>query len=147
MIPEVLLAIFLAAGSIQPQQLAGESSQIDESNVRPCVVVSGVYVAGNVVNPRAVYPKQPLTLTQAIKLAGGVRSDARTNKVLFRQKDGAMVSVTVDLNEIGKHRTKDPILEPYDIVDVGGRGQPMPRLSYPTPDSRPLIPPGYRVIY
>jgi protein involved in polysaccharide export with SLBB domain len=114
------------------------------------VIVIGldpIYVAGDVVNPRAIYPKGQLTLTEAIKLAGGVRIDARTDKaVIYRQKDGATLNITIDLNEIRKQRAEDPILEPRDIVYLGA-GRPVPRLSYPSFDSRPLIPKGYRVIY
>jgi len=107
-----------------------------------------IYVVGNVVSPGGIFPKEPLTLTEAIRRAGGIRLDGKTDTVVIyrQQKDKAAVPVAIDLNEIKRHRTKDPILEPYDIVYVGP-GRPGPRLSYPNFDTRPLIPKGYRVIY
>ena len=109
-----------------------------------------IYIVGSVFNSREIYPKGPLTLTQAIKLAGGVISDASIRKVMiYRQKKDSpgMISIEVDLQEIRKHRAEDPILQPFDIVNVGATGQLIPRSPYPTFDSRPLIPPGLRVIH
>lgn len=107
-----------------------------------------IYVTGSVVSPRAIYPKEAITLMQAIKMAGGLRGDTNPGKVvIYRPKGDQVEHITVDLNEIRKHRTKDFILQLRDIVDVGGVGQIVPVNRYPTFDSRPLIPPGYRVIY
>jgi SLBB domain len=107
-----------------------------------------IYITGSVVNPLAIYPKEPLTLTQAIKLADGVRADAKTNKVvIYRKKDESTEEITIDLNEIRKHRTKDPVLQPFDIVNVpssGPRGSVRPYAIF---DSRPLIPLTNRIIY
>jgi protein involved in polysaccharide export with SLBB domain len=107
-----------------------------------------IYVTGNVVSPQAIYPKEPVTLMQAIKMAGGVITRPKTDKVvIYRSKGDQVEHIVVDLNEIRKHRTKDFILHLRDIVDVGGVGQIVPANKYPTFDSRPLIPRTYRVIY
>jgi polysaccharide export outer membrane protein len=111
-----------------------------------------IYVTGSVVTPRALYPKEPVTLMQAIKLAGGERTDAQTSKVVIhrQKKDSAgSISIQVNLETIRKHRAEDPILQPYDIVEVPSLSKPRvgPFMSYPTFDSRPLIPLGYRIIY
>lgn len=111
-----------------------------------------IYVTGSVVNPRAIYSKEPLTFRQAIKMVGGLRADAKKGKVLIyrRRTNGYLAEkIALDLNEIGKHRTRDFILQPGDIVVVGGVGvgQFLPTNRYPTFDSRPLIPRGYQVIH
>ena len=116
------------------------------------VIVTGldpVYIAGNVVNPQAIYPKSPVTLLQAIRLAGGVTTKMKIDKVViyrFRPNHDRAERISLDPNEIRNHRSQDPILEPYDIVDVGGSGQLVPgnRYRYPIFDSRPLIPLRYR---
>lgn len=109
-----------------------------------------IYVTGSVVNPRPIYSREPLTFRQAIKLAGGLRADAKKGKVLIyrRRPNGDLAEeFALDLNEIVRHRKKDFILQPGDTVVVGGVGQFLPTNRYPTFDSRPLIPRGYQVIY
>jgi polysaccharide biosynthesis/export protein len=109
-----------------------------------------IYVTGSVVHPRPIYSREPLTFRQAIKLAGGLRADAKKGKVLIyrRRPNGDLAEeIALDLNEIVRHRTKDFVLQPGDTVVVGGVGQFLPTNRYPTFDSRPLIPRGYRVIY
>ncbi len=111
-----------------------------------------IYIIGAVANPREIYLNKPLTLTEALKLAGDVRSDAKISKVIIhRQKKGSIegVSITVDLGAVRKHRAEDPILQLYDIVEVPSLGARRvgPPISYPTFDSRPLIPLGYSIIY
>ena len=111
-----------------------------------------IYVTGSVVNPRPIYSREPLTFRQAIKIAGGLRSDAKKGKVLIyrRRPNGDLAEeIALDLNDIVRHRTKDFILQPGDTVVVGGVGVDpfLPMNRYPTFDSRPLIPRGYQVIY
>ncbi len=62
---------------------------------------------------------------------------------------GVGFAIRADLVAIRKHRAEDPLLQPYDIVEVlpAGPRKSGPLLSYPTFDSRPLIPLPYRVIY
>jgi len=111
-----------------------------------------IYVTGSVVNPRPIYSREPLTFRQAIKIAGGLRADAKKGKVLIyrRRPNGDLAEeIALDLNDIVRHRTKDFILQPGDTVVVGGVGVDpfLPMNRYPTFDSRPLIPRGYQVIY
>jgi polysaccharide export outer membrane protein len=91
-----------------------------------------VYVIGSVVNPQAIYLKERLTLSQAIARVGGVVRDSRTDKVkIYRQTPGSSnrTQIIVDLKAISKHRAEDPVLEPYDIIEVpkhGGDGHKVP---------------------
>lgn len=142
---------------------SGESTVLNISDIGPgeekadpyivagdLVIVSvqePIYVVGSVVNPRAIYSKERVTLTQAIKLAGGVTSNSNTSKVvIYRPKKGLTgVSITVDYWAIRKHSAEDPTLQPFDIIYVGAGL--MPGFSHPIFDTRPLIPKEYRIIY
>jgi protein involved in polysaccharide export with SLBB domain len=109
---------------------------------------AAIYVVGSVVTPRTIYSKKPVTLMQAMKLAGGALRDAQVSKVVVHRQKKDSGDLQFDLAAIRKHRAEDPVLEANDIVFVpslGARtGWP---LRYPTFDPRPLIPRSYRVIY
>lgn len=80
-----------------------------------------VYVYGNVNKQGAVKIKEPLTLTQAIVLAQGLRPATKRDKVrVLRQKPGGgdREEIVYDLSKIDKAAAKDPYLEPNDIVAV-----------------------------
>lgn len=80
------------------------------------------YVVGNVVNEaEKISLKEPVTLTQAIAMAGGVSRNAKTSKVkIQRQKPGTPLRTELifDLKEIAANKTPDPVLQPNDIVEV-----------------------------
>jgi polysaccharide export outer membrane protein len=125
---------------------------LDAGDVVIATEEAPVYVVGSVMTPRAVYSKEPLTLSQAIKLAGGALRNAQVSKVMVhRQKtDPGDFSIQFDLGAIRKRRAEDPVLQPYDIVFVPSRDPQTvgPPIRYPTFfDTRPLIPRSYRVIY
>lgn len=84
-----------------------------------------VYVTGAVIAPQAMSMKEGMTLTRAIALAGGPTRDARTRKVhIYRVKDGMVgqLDLLLDLNAIKKHHAEDPVLQPFDIIDVRRKG-------------------------
>lgn len=83
--------------------------------------IGPIYVTGNVNNPQAIFRKEPLTLTRAIELAGGVLPDTRINRVaIYRAPEGRIGRevIRADLKAIKKHREEDPILQPYDVINV-----------------------------
>jgi protein involved in polysaccharide export with SLBB domain len=125
--------------------------QVEAGDIVIVTELDPIFVTGAVANQREIYFNQPLTLTEVLKLAGGVRADAKTSKVIIhrQKKNAAGISIEVDLEMIKKHRVEDPILQPFDIIEVSPLGPRKvgPPLLYPTFDSRPLIPPVYRVIY
>lgn len=81
-----------------------------------------VFVVGNVVSPRAVAMKEPITLSKAIAAAGGVLPDSKRDKVrLVRQDPSAPLEkreIIVDLGAIEKLRAEDIALQPNDIIEV-----------------------------
>lgn len=81
-----------------------------------------IYVYGNVAKQGQVIMKEPITLTQAIASAEGLRSATKKDNIrVLRQKAGnpEREEFVYDLNEIDKGKMADPYLEPNDIVAVG----------------------------
>ena len=80
-----------------------------------------VYVVGNVFMPLTISLKEPITLTRAIAMAGGLKQDTSKDKIrVLRQEPGTTIrkEIIVDLSAIEKKRSEDLALAPNDIVDV-----------------------------
>ena len=80
-----------------------------------------VYVVGNVFMPLTINLKEPITLTRAIAMAGGLKQDTRKDKIrVLRQEPGTTIrkEITIDLYAIEKKRSEDLALAPNDIIDV-----------------------------
>lgn len=80
-----------------------------------------VYVVGNVLSPRAIPLSEPITLTHAIAMAGGVSKDSKKDQIrIVRQESGSKTKkeILVDLNAIEKKRAEDIALLPNDVVHV-----------------------------
>jgi polysaccharide export outer membrane protein len=80
-----------------------------------------VYIVGNVFMPLTIPLREPITLTRAIAMAGGLKQDTRKDKIrVLRQEPGTSVrkEITVDLYAIEKKRSEDLALAPNDIIDV-----------------------------
>jgi protein involved in polysaccharide export with SLBB domain len=84
-----------------------------------------VCVVGNVLKPREVLFDGGLTVTQAIKQAGGIRHDRRDNEVLVISRtpdsQNGIREIYVDLKAIEKKPYKDLDLQDLDIVEVLSR--------------------------
>jgi polysaccharide export outer membrane protein len=84
-----------------------------------------VYVVGNVFTPISIPLREPLTLSRAVAMAGGVKQDSKKDKVrIVRQQPGTSTSqeIVVDLTSIEKKRAQDLALLPNDIIDVPTSG-------------------------
>ena len=84
-----------------------------------------VYVTGSVWSPQGVYMRDNLTLTRALGMVGGVRKEAKIDDIkIYRQKPGSaeQETIRVDLTAIKKNRAPDPLLQPYDVIDVPEAG-------------------------
>ena len=80
-----------------------------------------VYVVGNVFMPLTIPLREPVTLTRAIAMAGGLKQDTKKDKIrVLRQEPGSSTrkEITVDLSAIEKKASEDLALLPNDIVDV-----------------------------
>ncbi|MEO7971387.1 MAG: polysaccharide biosynthesis/export family protein [bacterium] len=80
-----------------------------------------VYVVGNVNMPMTIPLREPITLTRAVAMAGGVKQDTKKDKIrIVRQEPGTATKkeIYVDLSAIEKKHAEDIALLPNDIVDV-----------------------------
>lgn len=80
-----------------------------------------IYVVGNVFNPLTIPLKEPITLSRAVAMAGGVKQDSKKDKVrIVRQEPGSATrkEILVDLSAIEKKHADDIALLPNDIIDV-----------------------------
>ena len=78
-----------------------------------------VFVYGNVSEQGQVIMKQPMTLTQVIASAKGLRPATKRDRVrIIRQIPGSLEreEIIVDLNAVDKRKAEDPFLQPNDIV-------------------------------
>lgn len=82
-----------------------------------------VFIVGAIAQPQQILLEGRLTLTQAIAHAGGLRKEAQPEKVrIYRQPKGSdqRLELMVNLKKIRKKRAEDPVLQPYDIIEVPG---------------------------
>ena len=79
-----------------------------------------VYIYGNVNKVGAIRMGEPLTLTQAIVSAQGLKPTAKNLIKILRQKEGTSdrEEIIVNIKDIEKRKVQDPFLEPNDIVAV-----------------------------
>ena len=65
-----------------------------------------------------------MTLTRAIATAGGLAKEGIEDKVTIFRRDGKESRVIeADLRKIKSNQAEDPILQAFDIVDVGQKGR------------------------
>ncbi len=81
------------------------------------------FIIGNVKSAVTVNLKEPVTLSKAIAMAGGVSSGAKIDKIkISRQAPNSLAKseVFISLKEINKSTQEDIFLQPNDVVDVPG---------------------------
>lgn len=84
-----------------------------------------VYITGSVINPGSILMRDQLTLSQAMAMVGGARSEAKLSAIrIYRQKPGGNKQeiLTVDYAGIKKNKVPDVLLKPYDVIDVSNDG-------------------------
>lgn len=101
----------------------GSNPQILSGDIVTIVEASPIYLIGGVNNPRQISSRSRITLTRAIASAGGLSKDAIEEKVTIFRRDGRQSTVIeIDLGKIRARQEEDPVLKPFDIVDVGQKG-------------------------
>jgi polysaccharide biosynthesis/export protein len=84
-----------------------------------------IYVVGSVNRPTSIPLREPLTISRAILVAGGVARDAEANKIrIMRQNQvgGPKTELVVNLKEINKGTATDVMLQSNDVVEVPKQG-------------------------
>lgn len=89
-------------------------------------VAEEVYVVGNVLRPTPIPLREPITISRAIAIAGGVAPDSKTESVrIIRQKPDSLEKevIIVDLKKITKQQAPDVTLIANDVVEVPANGK------------------------
>ena len=84
---------------------------------------ANAYIQGNVKSTAAINLSAPVTLSQAIAMAGGVTAGAQLDKVIIRRQVAGSLNrdqIIVNVKEINQRKREDVLLRPNDIIDVPG---------------------------
>jgi protein involved in polysaccharide export with SLBB domain len=112
----VLLLLAPLVGTMRPQSIElGQQSGIpsDSEDKRVCVV-------GNVIKPSSLRFRSGITVTEAIKEAGGIPPNNKSKKVrVYSQTtEGTNRIIYVDLKMVKRKPYMDLELQSFDIVEV-----------------------------
>lgn len=102
--------------SANPQILSGDIVTVNEA--------LPVYVIGGVNAPQQIALRNELTLSRAVSTAGGLAKEGNTNITIFRREGPETRTIQADLEKITAGTSQDPVLKPFDIVDVPQKGKP-----------------------
>jgi len=111
-----IVAILRGDPSANPRILSGDIVTVVEA--------LPVYVIGGVNAPQQIPLRNELTLSRAIAMAGGLAKEANSNITVFRRDGSGTELITVDVQKIAAGQADDPVLKPFDIVDVPQKGKP-----------------------
>jgi hypothetical protein len=99
-----------------PEILSGDIVTVSEA--------MPVYVIGGVNVPQQISLRNQLTLSRAIATAGGLAKEGNSAITIFRREDRETRWIKADLEKIAAGQDEDPVLKPFDIVDVPQKGRP-----------------------
>lgn len=104
--------------SIRELQEGKQSFMMQPGDIVSVLEADIAFVYGNVNEQGQVVMKQPMTLTQAIATAKGIKPATRDKVRIIRHKPGSQERdvIVVDLAAIDKQKAEDPFLQPNDIV-------------------------------
>ncbi|MGB7207103.1 MAG: SLBB domain-containing protein [Pyrinomonadaceae bacterium] len=100
------------------------------------VEAAPVFLIGGVNTPKQISLRAETTLSRAIASAGGISKEGLEGKIrIFRRNGKESKVIEADLKKILAKETEDPVLQPYDVVEVEQKGRGPRRLS-PVSESR-----------
>ena len=111
---------FRGVAEANPFVRAGDIIRLEEADQ------SRAYITGGVRSAMVINLTEPITLTQAIAMAGGLASGAQSEKILIRRQMNGSTNRTemiVNLKEINQQKRDDVLLRPNDIIEVAGPGK------------------------
>ena len=89
-----------------------------------------IYVIGGVNAPGPVLARQQMNLSRVIDSAGGPAKDSDgVIATIFRREGTETRIFEADLEKIREGKAEDPLLKPYDIVEVPQKGKPKSRFA------------------
>ncbi len=112
-----LVDAFKGSETANPLVRAGDIIRVAEAGQM------NAYIQGNVKNGTAINLKDPVSLSQAIAMAGGLTSGAQMEKIRIRRQISGSINreeIFVNLKEINKGVRDDLLLQANDIVEVPG---------------------------
>lgn len=98
-----------------PQILSGDIINVYEA--------PPIYVIGGVNTPKQIASRTQITLSRAIASAGGLAKEGIEKVTIFRRSGSERKTVEADLKRIRDGQDPDPVLEPFDVVDVAQKGK------------------------
>lgn len=117
LISVALADAFKGGDQANPIIVAGDIIRVTEADQ------VNAYIQGNVRSSLTISLKEPVTLTQAIAMAGGPTSGAEMEKVKIRRQIPGSVNrdeMIANVKEIHQRKRDDILLQPNDIVEVPG---------------------------
>jgi polysaccharide biosynthesis/export protein len=96
---------------------AGDVIRVTEAQIQQAFVI------GNVKTAVTINLREPVTLSKAIAMAGGLAQGAKSEKIKISRQEASSLSKTeiiVNLKEINNRTKDDILLQPNDIIDVPG---------------------------
>lgn len=108
---------FRGGESANPLVRAGDIIRVAEAGQM------NAYIQGNVKNGMAINLKDPVSLSQAIAMAGGLTSGAQTEKIKIRRQIAGSINreeILVNYKEINRGVRDDVLLQANDIIEVLG---------------------------
>lgn len=110
-------SVFKGGEQANPLIKAGDVVRVPEADK------VNAYIQGNIRSALAISLAEPVTLTQAIAMAGGTTSGAQLDKISIRRQIAGSINrseIVVNLKEINKGTRDDLLLQPNDIITVPG---------------------------
>jgi len=102
----------------------GSNPPILSGDIVTVLQASPIFVIGGVNNPHQISSREEISLSRAIATAGGLSKDAVESQItIFRRDSGQSRTIAADLGKIRAGKDEDPILRPFDIVNVGQKGR------------------------
>ena len=103
------------------------SNEVEDTVINPDDILivernKTFFIYGEVGRTGQFVLEEGMTVTKAISLAGGIRSDGLYGKVKIRRKQGAVAEYSeeeIDLEKMRGNSLSDVLLQPDDIVIVG----------------------------
>ena len=77
-----------------------------------------IYVTGYVRNPGAQRVRGPLTLSQAVALAGGFETSANREEIIIHRRDGTTVEIPFTSGTLKDETQQQALLYPGDILEI-----------------------------
>lgn len=108
---------FRGGENANPRVRAGDIVRVPEASH------TEVYVQGSVKTGAIINLKEPVSLTRAIAIAGGLAPGAQTDRIRIRREIAGSINrqeIIINLKEINQGVRDDIFLQANDIVDVPG---------------------------